>query len=85
MEEVISIVRKVISLQGEHVCQNRAELVYNLKYGHGLLDGMDYLLYPVWNHDQFMNDLPNVTKSLNVKAHTVYFLLLQIKTEIVFY
>ncbi len=80
-----SIVREVLSLKIDHRRENRTKLIDHLKDSNRIFDRTDYLLNPVRDHDQFMNDLPKVIERLHVKAQTVYSVFLKEKTEIVNY
>lgn len=82
---MISVMGEVFFRQCQHVGQDWAKLVYHLKNGNGLLDGTDNFFDPIRDHDKFMDDLPNVTKSLYIEAQTVDSILIQMKAKVVYH
>lgn len=65
---MIAIVRKALSFKSQHICQNWTKFIDYLKNGHCFFYWMNDFLHPIRYHYDFMNNLPNVTKRLDIKT-----------------
>jgi len=81
---MISIMGKTLSLEGEHIGQYWTKFVNDLKNCDCIFDWMNNFLNPIRYHNDFMNDLPNIAKCLNVETQTVYPFFIKKETEVIF-